>query len=76
MMTGEYFLSEQDKEHREHEKKRVEKEAKKQEKIDKKLKVLEAPEDEITIAPMSKSEQQTHKKPDINELKSKFLKKK
>ncbi len=73
MMTGEYFLSEKAKDNIEKEKKRAVKEQKKQEKIEQKLKVLEAPAEEVKEdkVPTVKSS-----KPDLEELKKKFLKKK
>lgn len=81
MMTGEYFLSDKAKENIEREKKRAEKEQKKQDKIDKKNSLLIAPtedtivpaSDKIAEVPLAKKSQTT--KPDIDELKKKFLKK-
>lgn len=79
MMTGEYFLSEKVKENIEREKKREQKELKKQDKIDKKNANLVAPEDTPLVAPIevAKVEASAKKssKPDIDELKKKFLKK-
>ncbi len=83
MMTGEYFLSEKAKDMQKHEKKRVEKESKKQEKVEKKLKQFEAP-DEVQEQQARKAlkeevrgkKHDDSKKPDIEDLKKKFLKKK
>ena len=81
MMTGEYFLSDKAKENIEREKKRTEKEQKKQDKIDKKNSLLIAPtedaavpqSDQVVEVAVAKKPQST--KPDIEELKKKFLKK-
>ena len=81
MMTGEYFLSDKAKENIEREKKRAEKEQKKQDKIDKKNSLLIAPtedtavptSDKVVEVAVAKKPQST--KPDIDELKKKFLKK-
>ena len=76
MMTGEYFLSEKVKEDIKREKKREQKETRKQERAQERNKTLAAPEEEEV-----KEQPQTHKyvnkKPsNIDDLKSKFLKKK
>ena len=73
MMTGEYFLSEKQKEGIKHEKKRTAKEQKKQEKIEKKAKLFEAP---VEDAPAKEEKQAETGKPSLDELKKKFLKKK
>ncbi|CDW83938.1 ribosomal rna assembly protein mis3 [Stylonychia lemnae] len=89
MLSGEYFLSEKAKQNVENEKKRVVKEQKKQDKIQQKLKQFEAPDEdkekEQNKAKKTKSNKEqkedskpilNSKKPDIDELKNKFLKNK
>ena len=76
MMTGEYFLSEQAKENIKNQRKREQKLSRKQEKIEAKNREFEAPEEDD--APKTKKAElhDSSKKPDIEQLKSKFLKRK
>lgn len=76
METGEYFLSEEVKKNIKNEKKRVEKEAKKQAKKEKKMEVFIAPEEDQPKAKQQDNEEKVSKKPNIDDLKKKFLKKK
>lgn len=82
MMSGEHFLSNEQKEKDAVEKKREAKEAKKQKKSAEKAKLFEAPAEDLPEPPKKrqkvKDEEKPAKssKPDINDLKSKFLKKK
>lgn len=76
MMTGEYFLSDKAKENIEREKKREAKEQRKQEKIQEKMKVFEAPPEEEVQPKKDEKLSTKSSKPDIDELKKKFLKKK
>ena len=74
MFSGEYFLSEKAKEDKKRELKRESKELRKQEKIANRNKDFEAPEEEAPVK--SKEKHNSSAKPDVNELKKKFLKKK
>ena len=76
MMTGEYFLSEQAKENIKNQRKREQKLSRKQEKIEAKNREFEAPDEDD--APKTKKTElhDSSKKPDIEELKNKFLKRK
>lgn len=78
MMTGEFFLSEKAKANQEKEKRRDEKEKKKQEKLEAKNKEFVAPVDEapVVVEKSEKKEKHSGSKPDLEELKKKFLKKK
>ena len=80
MMTGEYFLSDKAKENIEREKKREQKEQKKQDKIHEKMKVFEAPKEDLEATAKKEEKAAATKasntKPDLEELKKKFLKKK
>ena len=71
MFSGEYFLTEKMKQEQHEEKKRDQKAQRKQEKIDQKNRQFEAPV-EIASKPVASG----YAKPDIDELKNKFLKKK
>ena len=73
-MSGEYFLTEKMKEEKQNEKKREQKAQRKQDKIDTKNKQLIAPDEDKKIT--EKPVFNVAVKPDINELKKKFLKKK
>lgn len=81
-MTGEYFLSDKAKEDLKHKKKREEKLARKQEKLQAKAREFEAPEEDLPAKSKSKkslktqnAESDSPKRPDIEDLKKKFLKK-
>jgi hypothetical protein len=76
MMTGEYFLSDKAKENIEREKKREAKEQRKLDKIQEKMKVFEAPPEEEVQPKKEEKLSAKSSKPDIDELKKKFLKKK
>lgn len=85
MMTGEYFLAEKVKDAKRQDKKREEKENKKQEKVEKKLKQFEAPDEAQEMEAKKAKKEQTEgkskrvddaRKPDIEDLKKKFLKNK
>ena len=76
MMTGEYFLSEKAKENIKNQRKREQKLSRKQEKVEAKNREFEAPEEDD--APKTKQAQlyDGEQKPDIEQLKNKFLKRK
>ena len=85
MMSGEYFLSDKDKDELKKKNKREEKMARKQEKIDTKAREFEAPEEDLPVKKEKKSKKDkevtekvepTSTRPDIEDLKNKFLKKK
>ena len=73
MMTGEYFLSEKAKDDIKREKKREQKDTRKQERAQERNKTLTAPEEEAAPS----THKYVNKKPsNVEDLKSKFLKKK
>lgn len=74
MFSGEYFLTEKMKQEQQNERKRDQKAARKQEKIDAKNRQFVAPDEDQR--PEGKVVAAGKGKPDINELKNKFLKKK
>ena len=83
MMSGEYFLTQEEKDKKKKDEIRAKRETKRAEKIESKNKQFQSPEEEPTSAP-SKSKKRDQKaqdkesnksKPDIDELKKKFLKK-
>ncbi len=89
MMSGEYFLTKEQIREKALEQKRNQREMKKHSKIEEKMKLFEAPAGDLPekvnkrkakeAAKEAEAEQKKHdssKKPDINELKKKFLKKK
>ena len=81
MMSGEHFLSNDQKEKKVLEKKREVKDAKKQQKNVEKAKLFEAPAEDLPEPPKKKQKKSEDKKeksskPDIDDLKNKFLKKK
>jgi len=84
MMSGEYFLSDKAKDELKNKKKRDEKIQRKQQKVDAKAKEFEAPEEDLPVAKEKKSKKESsdtkdkvvHKRPDIDDLKDKFLTKK
>lgn len=72
-MTGEYFLSEKAKDDIKREKKREQKDTRKQERAQERNKTLTAPEEEVAPS----THKYVNKKPsNVEDLKSKFLKKK
>lgn len=72
-MTGEYFLSEKAKDDIKREKKREQKDTRKQERAQERNKTLTAPEEEAVLS----THKYVNKKPsNVEDLKSKFLKKK
>ena len=79
MMSGEYFLSDKAKEDLKNKKKREEKLARKQEKIEAKNREFEAPEEDLPVKKEKKARRQSNedmpKRPEIEDLKNKFLKK-
>lgn len=81
MMSGEYFLTDKVKDDMKNKKKREEKIAQKQLKLEAKAKEYDAPEGDLPAAQDKKSKKESsdaaiHKRPDVDELKNKFLKKK
>ena len=86
MMSGEYFLTKDEKEKKKKDEINAKREVKKQEKIQTKNQMFEAPEEDMPQLSNThkkkrdkKAEEkdiQVKSKPDINELKNKFLKKK
>ena len=72
MASGEYFLTGAEKKIQEGDRKRESKENRKKEKVEKQAKLFEAPEEED--AP--KTKKSSSSRPDIEDLKNKFLKKK
>jgi|TARA_B110000285_G_C14580194_1_gene361818 ribosomal RNA assembly protein len=90
MMSGEYFLTKDEVKQKAMEVKQEAREAKRQEKIEAKMKLFEAPTEDLPVATKPNKRQQKEaskeavkhdagKKPgldEINELKKKFLKKK
>ena len=79
MMSGEYFLSDKQKDELKNKKKREEKLARKNEKAEAKAREFEAPEEDLPVAKekSKKSEvaETKSKRPNIEDLKNKFLKK-
>ena len=80
-MSGEYFLTDKVKDDMKNKKKREEKIAQKQLKLEAKAKEYDAPEGDLPAAQDKKSKKESsdaamHKRPDVDELKNKFLKKK
>lgn len=84
MATGEYFLSDKQKNHKENEKKRDEKENRKTEKINERNKNLEAPAEDrkgskaalaSAVASRTDNKYENKKPSDVEALKKKFLKK-
>jgi hypothetical protein len=86
MMSGEYFLTDEEKGRKQRDTLKAKREAKRLEKMDAKNKTLEAPAEDAPKDPAAKQKKRDAKaeskaksglaKPDINELKNKFLKKK
>ena len=76
MMTGEYFLSEQAKENIKNQRKREQKLSRKQEKIEAKNREFEAPEEDDAPKTKKAEVHDSSQKPDIEQLKNKFLKRK
>ena len=86
MMSGEYFLSDKAKDDLKNKKKREEKLARKQEKMEAKAREFEAPEEDLPTVEKkkkkktsdeteNKTDSLTQKRPNVEELKAKFLKK-
>jgi ribosomal RNA assembly protein len=82
MMSGEYFLTKDEKDKKKRDEIQTQREAKRAEKVEAKNKLFQAPEEDQP-APIKKRDQKAQEKekaktskPDINELKNKFLKKK
>ena len=77
MASGEYFLSEKEKKEEVSKKKRDSKEDRKKDKIERQAKLFEAPTEEApSKSNSSKAQPIAGMRPDIEELKNKFLKKK
>lgn len=74
MFSGEYFLTEKVKQEQQNERKRDQKAQRKAAKIEEKNRQFVAPDEDEK--PSTKPVASGHSKPDINELKNKFLKKK
>ena len=82
MMSGEYFLSDKAKDELKNKKKREEKQERKQEKLDAKAREFEAPDEDDNAGSKDKaaskgkkSSDSASKRPEIEDLKNKFLKK-
>ena len=75
-MTGEYFLSEKAKEDIKREKKRDQKDTRKQDRAQERNKTLAAPEDEEATEAQQAHKYVNKKPTNVDDLKSKFLKKK
>ena len=85
-MSGEYFLSDKAKDDLKNKKKREEKLARKQEKMEAKAREFEAPEEDLPTVEkkkkkktsdesVGKTDSLTQKRPNVEDLKAKFLKK-
>ena len=81
-MSGEYFLTKEQKNEKAQEEKREKTEQKKRDRVSRQNALFEAPDEDLPEKPKNKREKKkeekdsTHSsKPDINDLKNKFLKK-